>query len=176
MEYIRKLENTIAGWYKNMPHLPVNGQKWLAQNAWWLVLIWVILGAFGIFSLLMATFFASAFLSGFGPVGAVVGGLALIAVTIALLFGIVNVVLGAVAVSPLKMMQKKGWTLLFVVALLNVAAEVLAFLFDLNIFALVWGLLFVAVGAYFLFEIRGYFDGAKAGRKKVAAKQKKTEE
>lgn len=175
MEYVHKLENIVAGWYKNMPHLPATGQKWLAQNAWWLVLIWVILGAFGIFSLLMVTFFAGAFLTGFGPVGAVVGGLALIAVIVALLFSIVNVVLGAMAINPLKMMQKKGWTLLFVVALINVASEVIAFLLDFNVFALVWGLLFVAIGAYFLFEVRSQFNGIKADRKKVAAKQQKTE-
>ena len=174
MENIRKLEGVIAGWFKNVPHLPPTGQKWLAQNAWWLVMVWVILGVFGIVSLLMVTFFASAFLTGFGPVGAVVGGLAFVAVTIALLFAIVNVVLAAIAISPLKLMQKRGWMLLFVVALLNVTADVIAFLLDLNLFALIWNLLFIGVGTYFLFEIRGYFDGAKSP-KKVAAKQKKTE-
>lgn len=175
MEYVRKLETVVAKWYKNMPHLPANAQKWLAQNAWWLILVWVVLGAFGIFSLLMVTFFAGAFLSNFGTVGATIGGLAVLTVTLALLFSIVNVVLGIMAINPLKLMRKKGWTLIFVIVLIHVVAEVVSFLFSYNAFSLVWGLLFAAVGAYFLFEIHDQFGAATSDRKKVPAKQKKAE-
>ncbi len=52
MESLQKLEATVGEWYKGMPHLPKNGQRWLAENAWWLVLIGVILGAIGAIGLL----------------------------------------------------------------------------------------------------------------------------
>lgn len=173
MENVRKLETVVASWYKNMPHLPARGQKWLAENAWWLVLIWVILAAFGVVSLLLGTFVLGAIFAGFGPAGAAAGGLAFILVTITLLFAIAAIVLGAMAISPLKMLQKKGWTLLFLIILINVVADVLSFVFNLNLFGLIWNLLIVGVAAYFLFEIRGHFDGTTAGRKKVTAKQAK---
>ena len=173
MENVRKLEGIVAGWFKGMPHLPVNTSKWLAQNAWWLVLIWVVLGALGVATVLLGTFVLGTAAVWLGPVGAALGGLAIVLVTITMLFAIATVVLGAMAVSPLKMMQKQGWALLFIIVLLNVAADVLTFIFNFNLFSLVWNLLFVAVGAYFLLEVREYFDGAKAARKKVSAKRKK---
>jgi len=174
MENIRKLESLVASWYKNMPHLPQRGQKWLAENVWWIVLVWVILTAMGVVGMLMATLFAGTVLSVFGPVGTAIGGIAFVIVTITMLFSIALIVLGSMAVSPLKMLNKKGWMLLFLMILVSVAADVLTFLFNFNFFSLVWGVLFAAVLAYFLYEIRSYFNGA-AERKKVPAKQKKTE-
>lgn len=174
MENIRKLEALVASWYKNMPHLPQRGQKWLAENSWWIVLVWVILTAMGVAGMLIATLFAGTVLSAFGPVGTAIGGVAFIIVTITMLFSIAMIVLGAMAVSPLKMLSKKGWTLLFIMILVSVAADIFTFLLNFNLFSLVWGVLFAAVLAYFLYEIRSYFNGATE-RKKVPAKQKKTE-
>ena len=34
MEVIHNLEATLAKQYKKAPHLPKEGQKWLAENAW----------------------------------------------------------------------------------------------------------------------------------------------
>lgn len=159
MESLHNLEVTVAAWYKGMPHLPKNGQKWLAENIWWLVLVGVILGALGIFTVLSATLFAGAILvSAGGVVGAALGGIALVW----LAFAIGEVVVSALAISPLKSMRKKGWSLLFLVTLINVASLVLAFVFNFNLMGLVWGLLVAAVGAYFLFEIRDDFTSAKA--------------
>jgi uncharacterized membrane protein YhaH (DUF805 family) len=173
MENIRKLESLVASWYKNMPHLPQRGQKWLAENVWWIVLVWVILTAMGVVGMLMATLFAGTILSVFGPVGTAIGGIAFVIVTITMLFSIALIVLGAMAVSPLKLLRRKGWTLLFLMILISVAADVLTFLFNFNFFSLVWGVLFAGVIAYFLYEIRNYFGAVE--RKKVPAKQKKAE-
>jgi hypothetical protein len=170
MENVRKLEVMVASWYKNMPHLPKNGQKWLSENAWWLVLLWVVLGAMGVGGVIMATFFAGALLSSVGPVAAAVGGIAFVAVVIAMLFSVVILVLSGMAIAPLRALQKKGWTLLFIVVLLEVAAHAASFLLSFNLFALVSNLLFTAVGAYFLFEIRDMFVASHA--KKAVAKKK----
>lgn len=170
MELVNKFETTVAKWYEKAPHLPVAGRTWLAENVWWLALVGVVLMAFAILGLLSLVFFSGALLVGFaGPIGAVVGGLIWLAGLITLGFLLVQIVLTSLAVTPLKNMRKKGWTLLFIVALLNVAAEALAFLFQWNIFQLFWGVAMAAVGAYFLFEIRSYFV-TTAGKKVVSAK------
>lgn len=158
MDSIRKLESKVASWYKDVPHLPANAAKWIAQNIWWIVLIGVILGAMTVFSIVSVTFFAGAVFIGYGgAIGAAVAGIALIAVIFSLAFWVVELVLMGMAISPLRAQQKKGWTLLFMVALLQVVAHGVSFLFNLNLFSLVWSLLYVAVGLYFLFEIRGQF-------------------
>jgi hypothetical protein len=162
MNNINKLEKMAAEWYSKAPHLPKNGQKWLATNAWWIVLVGVILGAVGIYLVLVATFFAGALLTGVaGVAGAAIAGIALIAVVVAMLISLMTIVLSAMAISPLKAMQKKGWTLIFITVLIEIAAQVIQFLFDYNLFGLVWNLLFAAVGAYFLFEVRSYFGETK---------------
>lgn len=173
MENINKLEETIAGWYKGMPHLPAEGKKWLAKNVWWLTLIGVIVTIASVLGLLSITFFAGAVLTGFGGgFGAVVGGVLFLAVLVSLLFSAVTIVLGLMAVSPLKSLQKKGWKLLYYIMLVNVVALVLSFLFHFNVVDLVWGLLMTAVGGYFLFEIREFYGhGAKVSQARKSLKK-----
>jgi hypothetical protein len=173
MEVIRKLENMVAGWFEKMPHISTKSREWLVQNVWWLVLVWTILGALGIFWVFLGVTLLGAVFAGVGgAVGAAVGGFVVLVTTIAMLTSIIAVVLSAMAVSPLKMRQKKGWSLIFIVILLGVLSDVLMFLFDMNFFSLIWSLLFTAMVTYFLFEIRGYFNAAR-DRKKVPAKQEK---
>jgi hypothetical protein len=173
MESLKNLETMIASWYKGMPHLPKNGQKWLAENAWWLVLVGVILGTFGILIVLLGTVIAGTLLAGFGgPVGAAIGGLAFILVLISLAFGILDMIISALAISPLKLMQKRGWSLLFLVALINVLSLLVSFLFQLNLFSLIWGLIFAGAGGYFLFEVREYFHAERTAKKAAVHKAK----
>lgn len=171
MENIRKLETTVAAWYKNAPHLPNDVRKWLATNAWWLVIIGVVFGVLGVLTALSLTFFGAALLAGIGGViGAALGGLALIAVTIALLLSVVQLVIAAAAIQPLKEMKKKGWTLLFIITLIDVLALAVSLLLTFDLFGVIWGLLWAAVGVYFLFEIRELFEGSTT-KKKVEATQ-----
>lgn len=168
METVNKIESMVAQWYKGMPHLPKNGQQWLAKNVWWLALISVILGAMGIFALLSITLFAGAVLTAAGGVaGAAIAGFSMIVVLVYLAIAVISLVITIMAISPLKALKKRGWTLLFLTILLMVVEKVVYFVFDYNLFSLVWGLLMSAVAAYFLFEIRSFFDGSKmsAGKK-----------
>lgn len=165
MQNVIKLEKMAVEWYKGAPHLSKAGQKWLATNVWWIALVGVILGGFGILSVITATFFASALLVGYaGVVGTALAGAALLAVLVTLAFSVVVTVLMVMAISPLKALNKKGWNLLFLVALLQVASLAVNFLFNYNLFGLIWGLIMAAIGGYFLFEIRGYFTDAKTVR------------
>lgn len=158
MESVRKLEAMVVEWFESVPHLPVKGREWLAQNIWWISLIGVALGAFGILSVLAVTFGVSTVISIYGgPVGVVVGSLAFIAVLVALAFSIFVLVLLAIAILPLRAGKKKGWDLLFISMLLCGASVVVGFLLTFNFGSLLVGAVSTAAFAYFLFEIRSYF-------------------
>jgi hypothetical protein len=170
MESVHKLEKTVAEWYKAVPHLPKGGQKWLADNVWWIVVIGVVLSVLGLFSILSLLFLAGAGLALAGgatggaygsAVGAALGGVVLISVIVSLAVYVIELILMAMAISPLKNHKKKGWDLLFLVALINVLSIVVTGLLGMNFFSIIWGLLWAAVGGYFLFEIYGHFGGAK---------------
>lgn len=173
MESLRNLEAMVGSWYKNVPHLPKNGQRWLAENAWWLTLVGVILGTIGILSVLLGVLVAGTLLAGYGgPIGAAIGGLAFMIVAISLAFAAVDMIISAFAIAPLKAMQKRGWSLLFLAALVNVLSVLISFLFQLNLFSLIWGLLFAAIGGYFLFEVRDYFHTQRPAKKASVHKAK----
>ena len=165
MESVNKLENKLAATYKGLPHLPADVKKWIAQNVWWMAIVSVVFSVFGVISLIAVTFFASAVLVGFGGyAGAAVaaaGGFALLSVGVSIAFMIVELIVMGMAISPLHGMQKKGWTFIFIAALIQAASYVVSFLYSFNLFGLVWNLLILAVGVYFLFEIRDHFAGKK---------------
>ena len=157
MENLGKLEKMVAGWYKDVPHLPENGRRWVAENLWWLTLVGVILGAIGAFIALSALLTGAVILGVSGNLGVSVGGMIFAAVLLTLVFSITNVIIAACAIAPLKSMKKLGWLLLFVIALINVVSLVIGLIFNQNLFSFLYGLLFAAVGGYFLFEIRGFY-------------------
>jgi hypothetical protein len=158
MDTIRKLEAKVAELYETMPHLPLQGRKWLAANIWWLTLVGVILGAMGLFGIILATFFASAALTIYGGLaGAAIGGFVFVAALAVTAFMAITIVICAMAITPLKVMRKQGWTLLFIATLVQVAEHVVSFLFNFNLVGLVISLFFTAIGVYFLFEIRDFF-------------------
>jgi len=174
MDSLHKLETMVASWYKTVPHLPPEGRKWIATNAWWVVLIGVIINVIALWGLMTLLFFAGAILSASaGLAGVALTGVLWFASLVFFAFGVLIIVLGALAVKPLKVMRKKGWMLLFIILLLTVASHVVDFLFKFNLFELVWGLLGAAVGGYFLFEVRDYFGVATTDRRHVKAETSK---
>lgn len=171
MQTVTKLEKKAADWYKGAPHLPLNGRKWLTANIWWITLIGAIVGALSIITVISGTFLVGFLATVYGgPVGAAVAGFGAIVILLALLFSIASTAVTAMAISPLKAKQKRGWTLLFISVLIQVAAAAVHLVFTFNIFDLIWSLLFAALGAYFLFEIRDDFSGVKAAKTVTAKK------
>lgn len=179
MDTIRKFETVIAGWFKDAPHLPVDVRRWLATNAWWLVIIGVVLSVLGLLGMLsvLGAIFVGLSLGGValggvlgGVTGAAIGSIVFVTLLVSLALFIVETILLGMAVRPLKVLAKKGWTLLFIILLLNVAVNVITNVLSANLTALVWSLLWSAVGAYFLFEVRGYFGvvGGKVVNKPAA--------
>ena len=170
MEMMSKLETIVGGWYKNVPHLPKNGQDWLATNVWWLTLIWVVLGALGLLALLPLLALANGawFMVGMGGAAGSYFGLGTIFYVV---IAIVSIVVGALAISPLKAQHKRGWSLLFLAVMIDVFSRAVQFVFDYNLFSFVWSLLEIAVGLYFLYEIRNRFITAKGVKKATEAKK-----
>ncbi len=179
MEAVHKIETVLVEQYKKAPHLPDGGQKWLAENAWWIVLIGVVLSVFGLFGIIsvlgLALFGLSlggaALGAGYGAaVGAALGGVLLVTTLLLLALYIIETVLLGMAVSPLKAAKKRGWDLVFLVALLNVAVLVVTNVISANLVGLIFGLLWAGVGGYFLFEVRDRFVAKKIAAKPAKAK------
>ena len=167
---VSKLEVMVAGWLKPLPHLPKKFQKWLAENAWWLALIGLVVSIIAIVSLVGLVLTVMTFLSGTvgfytAAVGQLYTGFSIITTVISLLFSAISIALIAFAIKPLKAQLKRGWTLMFSALLVNIAAAVVDMVLDFNVFMLVPSLIAIAVGAgigaYLLFEIRQNF-GSKA--------------
>lgn len=178
MEAINNLERTIAGWFKDIPHLPLEFRKWLGDNVWWIVLIGVVLSVLALFPILMGLMVATGVgvaIGATGVYGTATGGLigfAIIGTFLALAsLGATAVLLG-LAVSPLKAKKRKGWQLLFIVLIVgtvfSVAGNILSFNFG-GFVGLISTALWTIVQAYLLFEIRSEF-GHKVATKPVAAK------
>jgi hypothetical protein len=172
MVNIAKIENMVAGWLKPMPHLPKGGQKWLAENVWWIVLVGVIASTISLLISIGAIFTYIALVGAYSNVysAAAYGPGWVIGSIVSLLFSILIIVLLATAIGSLKAGQSKGWDRLFLVLLIKAVAVVIGAVLTLNPIGFVVGILFgaigVAISAYFTFEIRSHFVAAKAHIKK----------
>jgi len=164
MDYMKKLETMVAGWHKGVPHLPVAGQKWLAANIWWIVLVGAIISGISVLFALGGLFTLIALVGAVSSSYYVYGGVtswAILSSLVALLFTAAAAALLALAVKPLKERQKKGWVILFATLLLNTLAVVVNAVLSFSVFGFVFGIIFGAIFlgiyAYFLYEIHGQF-------------------
>lgn len=176
MQLISKLEKIVLGWAKNVPHLPPAGQKWLATNVWWIVLIGAIISGVAFLISLAGLFTLVSLLGAASSLYYVAGSnytsLAILSATISLIFLAANGLLLAFAVKPLQHMQKKGWVLLFMTLLVQALSVVVHAVLSFSVAGFIIGILFgaigLAIGAYFISEIHGQFGHtAKATIKKA---------
>ncbi len=178
MEWITKLERKALEWLKHIPHLPASARSWLGINAWWITLIAaVITGIIALFGFFNTLFLLSVVGTGQGLFfsSAAFVALRLTTAVVSLVFVVLNTALLAMAVTPLKERQKKGWVLLFVSWLVGVVALVVNSVLTLNpftfIISLLFGALFAAVWGYVLFEIHGQFAHVEKSKGTRAKKQ-----
>jgi hypothetical protein len=159
MNQIGKLEARMASWYGKLPHLPETWRLWLANNSWWIVLAYVVMIGLALLALLQIVLIGGMVLPFmFGAFGAALGGLLFIMMVLWLAFNALDIVLLVFAIRPLRAKQKKGWTLLFIVLLITVAATIVRALWNGRVVELVSGLLNMIVSGYLLFECREYFN------------------
>lgn len=174
MEIVKQIENMVARWLKPLPHLPGKGQKWLADNVWWITLVGVIISTLGTLSLIGVTLAAMAligatsgflYLHGYAANYVAYTGWGVLWLTISIILLIAMVVIMAMAVGPLKEKKSKGWELLFLSTLLSAVFSIFNLLARFDIFNFISGLIFsalaIAIGVYFLFEIKSHFKSTK---------------
>jgi hypothetical protein len=175
MEFISKLEKTILGWAKNVPHLPTVAQKWLGDNVWWIALIGAILSGIATLVSLVGLFGAIAAIGAASSIyyaSSTHTSFVVVSIAFSLVFIALNGLLLAFAVKPLQEKEKKGWVLLFMTLLLEalsiIVNAVLTFSVAGFIVDILLGAIGLAIGAYLIFEIHGQFSHApKATIKKV---------
>jgi len=177
MEFLTKLERTVLGWLKDVPHLPANVRTWLGNNIWWLVVIATVLSGIAVLGLLITLFsnigtLGSPFAAYYASTTFVVW--VIVNTIVALIFTAIDLALLAMAISPLKQKQKKGWVLLFAVWLVGILSTVVSAILTLNPLGFITGLLFgaiwIAISGYFLFEIHGQFAHVQRSKGVKAAK------
>jgi len=164
MKFFNKLEEKVFGWFKAAPNLPNDARKWLGVNAWWIVIIGIVLMVVntlrGLASLeaqvelqdsLAGSYYVSSTASEWG----------IFTGTIGIIFLILQIILLALSVKPLKEMQKKGWVILFAAWLLSGIGLAVNALLTLGVFSFIitvlFGAVWLAISGYFLFEIHGQF-------------------
>jgi len=166
MSSINKLENKVEGWLKPLPHLPLAGQKWLAENVWWIVLVGLILSVIGaliligaLVSILPIILMTSGYAGYYG--GSSYNLFWIVGSLVSLVFMFATIILTAMAISPLRQLKKKGWNLLFITLIVSGLSTVVNAIINFNLFSfipsIIFGAIGLAIGAYFLYEIRSYF-------------------
>lgn len=162
MEYTKKLEATLAGWYKKVPfHFPPNGRKWLTENVWWLVLIGVVLSVLGLFAAVKGMMYVNDITSQYEAIAGYYGVRNSswnynTAIWVSIIFGIVILVVEALAIKPLKALKKRGWDLLFLAMLVSALSAVVSAVLNYSFGSLIGAAIGFAIGGYFLFEIHPF--------------------
>lgn len=174
MELLAKLEKRVAEWLKDVPHLPVTGQKWLAQNIWWIAIIGLVLSSIQLLAEIVRLLNWMSVMGSYVASYYVTAGItswAIVTSLISLAFLAVNIILLAMAINPLRARVKKGWVLLFATWLVSILAVVVTSIISLSVvgvvIGLLFGLIFLAVVGYFLFEMHGQFAHQTHAAKKA---------
>ncbi len=158
---LRELELKVAGWLREVPHLPISAQTWLASNVWWIALVGGVVSAVVAVFMLIGLMVALPFLS-FGIFFGAHGIWWLITAFISLAFIAAAAIILLNAYQPLRRLAKKGWVLLFVMLLINTLSTAISALTSGSAWSflrnLIIGVIFLALEAYLLYEIRGYFN------------------
>jgi uncharacterized membrane protein YuzA (DUF378 family) len=167
---MQPLEKMLDDVFKQMPSLPEEARKGLAQAMPWVTLVGGVLSLLAAWYLYQAVAWinqwAGAVNSVYGATGytSPVGSIGIVAwVSLAILAA--QAILFLVAFPALRSFKKTGWDLLLWAAVANIAYDVLYNLFGgyMNIGQLIFSLIGAAIGLYLLFQVRSYFNtGAQA--------------
>jgi hypothetical protein len=148
-----KLEDVFV---KKFPYaLPENFKKGLVSALPWVAVLvgaLSLLGALGAFQL-MSWSGALTTYAGYAPNYG-------IAIWFSLALLVAEAVLSFMAFSPLRAKAKRGWDLMFWLALLNVVYTVAYLIITPNLAQFLLSLIGSAFGLYLLFQIRSYYTGA----------------
>lgn len=180
MKAVRDIEKLFIKWHKQSPiNLPEGGRKWISENAWWLVIVGVIVSAIAAIQMVRTALWADSvvrqiqdFSAAFGVTTPGIGGEHMVGLWISILTLAAVVALQVKAIQPLKEMKRAGWDLLFLGMLVSTVGATLSSLVQGEIVSAVIGLAIgLVIGGFILFEIRDKFVSSD----KKAAKSSKTD-
>jgi len=164
MDFLKKLEEKVFGWFKAAPNLPNDARKWLGENIWWIIIVGVILTVLNILrglQTLEEQLSLKGTVAGSYYVSSTTSDWIIVTVSVSLFFLIIEAILMFLSIQPLREKQKKGWVLLFAAWLISAVGLVVNGLLTLGIFSFIitvlFGAVWLAISGYFLFEIHGQF-------------------
>lgn len=169
MENVHKIEKQLEGTFKDLPQLSDSTRETLA-NIWpWLALIGGIVQLWAAWILYALTSVASSYLDAINSLslattGQNIGptGLDKTIIYLGIILLIVDAVILLMAFPLLQKRSRRGWDLLFLAALINLAYGVLQiFTYQRGFMTFVGSLIGSFIAFYLLFQIRGKFGGSK---------------
>jgi hypothetical protein len=172
MVNVRGLENKLADLYKGAPALPKKAKDSIVEYLPYIVLVLGVLQVLAALALWRAADAAERLSDFANSLSAYYGGPAAVSpfdktviyLGVALLA--VEAVLMLMAFSPLQKRARRGWELLFLVSLIQIAyAVVLIFVDSYGAGSFIFSLIGAAIGFYFLFQIRDHYKTNKATAK-----------
>jgi len=141
-EWLKKIDGLFEDLFlKKLPSLPKNAKQIIVKALPWLILVLTIIALPGIIAGLGLGTLAVPFW--------VFGGARSLGWMFAFLLNLLKIVLTAAAIPALFNNKKKGWELLFYSSLLGILSNVL--------FVSLGGLVGVAIGFYFLYQIKSSY-------------------
>lgn len=164
---------------KNAPALPAGAKKFIVQYLPYINLILGILALLAAASLYNSAHTVNNLVDYANSLSAAYGGTKIstnhltATVWVALAVLAVEAILYIAAFPGTKARKKSGWNLLYYALLINVVYGVIVVFTDYgSVGSLIGTLIGSAIGAYFLFQIRGSYTGAGAGSKAKAPSKK----
>ncbi len=164
--------------------LPANGRKGLANAMWWIALVIGLLDLWNAAIFWQAGHIVDRSVDVVNNLSAYYGGPAVVAAAphLGLFYYLSLLVMAAVGVlllvaTPgLKAMKKAGWNYVFYAAVIEAAVAVLRLFsgVDGGLFAFIGAAIGAVLGAYFLFQVRDYFTGAKSSVETTTSHDHKT--
>jgi len=167
MQMIRQIEDTLAGIFKDLPALPKGGKEGLVTIFPWIALIFGIVqlaGAWGLYQLTNLT------INTFGLYAAITP-MQKATIYLSIVVLLIDAVILLMAFSPLQKKIRRGWDLLFIAGLVNLAYGVLSiFMYSGGFGNFMIGVITSAIMLYLLFQVREYYTGNKKQTKKKTKK------
>lgn len=173
MSALQSLENNLNEVFaKQAPALPSNGKKALVQYLPWISLIFGVISLYTVYVVWHWAHLANNLINYANSISAAYGGPAVASnrLTLGVWLGLavlaVEALIYILAYPGLRDRKKSGWDLLFYALIINVVYGVVIMFTDYGgVGNLIWTIIGSAIGAYFLFQVRDSYKGAKARKK-----------
>jgi len=165
MDAIKKLEDKLEAFFKGAPPLPDSSRESLVAVWPWIALVFgalQVLAAWGLWNVIRAAHSIFEYGSFYIRYPAAVSSSDKMIIYLGITVLLVDAVILLMAYPGLKKRTRRGWHLLFLGALINLAYSVVSLFIDgRGIGGFVFGLIGSVVGFYLLFQVRGKYGTVK---------------